>query len=181
MSLYTYVPGKTEPCNLMLDNVYLAMPRPPFVGRDWRAKLTQVADDNRSLLLAHPWAAALTTPRPPLGPGLMAKYDHELTAFDGLGLDDATTDDALTYLLTFVQAARRRHGRCSQNPVGQRHERRAVVGGECPLLVWTASGQSSRRGTKATVPWRTVCDRSRYDTAGPDSPGWFYTGRRDDR
>ncbi len=42
MSLYTYVPGKTELCNLMLDNVYLAMPRPPFVGRDWRAKLTQV-------------------------------------------------------------------------------------------------------------------------------------------
>ncbi len=105
MSLYTYVRGKTELCDLMLDTVYLAIPRPSFAGHDWRAKLTLVADDNRSMLLAHPWAAALTTPRPPLGPGLMTKYDHELTAFDGLNLEDSTTDDALTYLLTFVQAA----------------------------------------------------------------------------
>lgn len=105
MSLYTYVPGKTELCDLMLDTVYLATPRPPLAGLDWRAKLTLVADDNRRLLLAHPWSAALTTPRPPLGPGLMAKYEHELTAFDGLDLEDVTTDDALTYLLTFVQAA----------------------------------------------------------------------------
>ncbi len=35
----------------------------------------------------------------------MEKYDHELTAFDRLDLEDVTTDDALTYLLTFVQAA----------------------------------------------------------------------------
>src|SRR2546430_2174150 len=42
--------------------------------------------------------------RPPLGPGLMAKYEHELSALDGLGLDDVEMDAALTYLLTFVQA-----------------------------------------------------------------------------
>ena len=34
----------------------------------------------------------------------MAKYDHELSAFDGLGLDDIQMDAALTHLLTFVQA-----------------------------------------------------------------------------
>lgn len=105
MSIYTYVPGKTALCDLMLDSLYLAMPRPPFDGQDWRTRLTAVADGNRSMLLTHPWAAALTSSRPPLGPGLMAKYEHELTAFQGLGIGDVTTDDCLMYLLTFVQAA----------------------------------------------------------------------------
>jgi hypothetical protein len=34
----------------------------------------------------------------------MAKYDHELAAFEGMGLDDIQMDAALTHLLTFVQA-----------------------------------------------------------------------------
>jgi hypothetical protein len=37
----------------------------------------------------------------------MAKYEHELTTLDGLGLDDVEMDDCLTYLLTFVQACTR--------------------------------------------------------------------------
>lgn len=34
----------------------------------------------------------------------MAKYEHELAALEGLGLSDLEMDDALTYLLSFVQA-----------------------------------------------------------------------------
>jgi hypothetical protein len=34
----------------------------------------------------------------------MAKYEHELAALDGLGLTDPEMDDALTFLLCFVQA-----------------------------------------------------------------------------
>jgi hypothetical protein len=37
----------------------------------------------------------------------MAKYEHELAAFDRLGLDDVEMDAALTFLLGFVQAAAR--------------------------------------------------------------------------
>jgi hypothetical protein len=40
----------------------------------------------------------------PLGPGMMAKYEHELATLDGLGLDDIQMDAALTHLLSFVQA-----------------------------------------------------------------------------
>jgi hypothetical protein len=32
-----------------------------------------------------------------------AKYEHELRAFAGMGLDDVQTDSALTYLLGFVR------------------------------------------------------------------------------
>ena len=37
----------------------------------------------------------------------MAKYEHELRALDGVGLDDVETDAALTYLLGFVQGSAR--------------------------------------------------------------------------
>lgn len=104
MSLYTYVPGKAELLDLMLDAAYLRMPRASTTGQPWRQRLTTIAAENQALFQAHPWAAAISTARPPLGPGQMAKYEHELTALDGLGLDDIQMDAALTHLLGFVQA-----------------------------------------------------------------------------
>ena len=104
MTLYTYVPGKAELLDLMLDAAYQRMPRADTTGQPWRQRVTAIAGENRALFETHPWAAAVSTIRPPLGPGLMAKYEHELAAFDGLGLDDIQMDAALTHLLTFVQA-----------------------------------------------------------------------------
>jgi AcrR family transcriptional regulator len=106
MAIYTYVPGRAELVDLLVDTAYLRMPRSSWRrGTGWRTRLTRVAEANRDLLAEHPWlidATALN--RPPLGPGVMAKYEHELAAFDGTGLDDVTTDAALTHLLGFVQA-----------------------------------------------------------------------------
>ncbi|WP_425565492.1 TetR/AcrR family transcriptional regulator [Pilimelia columellifera] len=107
MTLYTYVPGKAELIDLMLDAAYARMPRTETAGAPWRRRLTAVADDNRALFAAHPWAAAVSTARPTLGPGAIAKYDHELSALEGLGLTDVAMDDCLTHLLTFVQASAR--------------------------------------------------------------------------
>ncbi|RKN43840.1 TetR/AcrR family transcriptional regulator [Streptomyces hoynatensis] len=108
MTLYTYVPGKAELLDLMLDELYRRMDRTEHpAGTPWRTRLTAVAEENRSLFRRHPWAAALPTTRPPLGPGLMAKYEHELRAFEGLALDDVERDAALTHLLSFVRATAR--------------------------------------------------------------------------
>ncbi|WP_245553416.1 TetR/AcrR family transcriptional regulator C-terminal domain-containing protein [Nocardia veterana] len=107
MATYTYVPGKAELLDLMLDSVYAQMPRPDLTGMPWRRRVSVVAEENRALLARHPWVAYVPTTRPPLGPGLAAKYDHELSAFDGLGLDDVEMDAALTYLLGFVTAVAR--------------------------------------------------------------------------
>jgi AcrR family transcriptional regulator len=107
MTLYTYIPGKAELMDLMLDAAYQRLPLADTSGRPWRQRLREVANENRALYQAHPWAAAISTLRPPLGPGLMAKYDHELRAVDGLGLSDVEMDDALTHLLSFVQASAR--------------------------------------------------------------------------
>lgn len=105
MSVYTYVPGKPELLDLMVDARYDRMTHTPWAGQPWRDRLTVVAEDNRELLSTHPWlteVAALS--RPPLGPGVMAKYEHELAAFDDTGLSDVDVDAALTYLLGFVQS-----------------------------------------------------------------------------
>ncbi|WP_431727784.1 TetR/AcrR family transcriptional regulator [Verrucosispora sp. TAA-831] len=107
MTLYTYVPGKAELLDLMLDAIYAGMPRPDRSDQPWRARVAALAQDNRDLFTAHPWAAEVATGRPPLGPGLMAKYEHELRAFDDTGLDDVTRDAALTFVLDFVRAAAR--------------------------------------------------------------------------
>jgi AcrR family transcriptional regulator len=104
MALYTYVPGKAELLDLMLDTAYAQMPRQPHAG-GWRERLAAVARDNRGLFDAHPWAASLSSSRPPLGPGLMAKYEHELQALADTGLDDVETDAALTFLLDFVRSS----------------------------------------------------------------------------
>jgi AcrR family transcriptional regulator len=110
MTLYTYVPGKAELLDLMLDAAYQRMPRTDTTGQPWQQRVTAIADENRALFEAHPWTAAITTGRPPLGPGLMAKYEHELAALDGLGLDDIQMDAALIHLLAFVQAWARAAG-----------------------------------------------------------------------
>ncbi|MEV6975544.1 TetR/AcrR family transcriptional regulator [Kitasatospora sp. NPDC093806] len=107
MALYTYVPGKAELLDLMLDTVYAAMPRSAPADRGWRARAAAVADDNRALHRAHPWTVAVATSRPPLGPGLMAKYEYELRALEGTGLPDVDLDAALTHLLGFVETCAR--------------------------------------------------------------------------
>ncbi|WP_325049380.1 TetR/AcrR family transcriptional regulator [Saccharopolyspora rhizosphaerae] len=107
MSMYTYVPGKAELLDLMLDGIYQRMPREPLDDLPWRERVTAVAAQNRELYRHHPWALKVSTSRPPLGPGLIAKYEHELGALLGLGLDDVSVDQSLTLVLDFVQAAAR--------------------------------------------------------------------------
>ncbi|MDH6126141.1 TetR/AcrR family transcriptional regulator C-terminal domain-containing protein [Kitasatospora sp. GP82] len=107
MALYTYVPGKAELLDLMLDTLYGTMPRTAPADSGWRARVAAVAEDNRALYAAHPWIAAVSTSRPPLGPGLMAKYEYELRALESLGLTDVEMDSALTHLLGFVQSCAR--------------------------------------------------------------------------
>lgn len=109
MTLYTYVPGREELADLVVDAAYAAMPRTDTTGRPWRERLTAIAEENRALHRRHPWTARVDPARPVLGPGETAKYEHELAAFDDLavlaGLDDVDRDAALTFLLDVTRAA----------------------------------------------------------------------------
>ena len=109
MTLYNYVPGKNELLDLMLDAAYLAMDRGDTSSQGWRLRVRTIARENRALFVAHPWATHVTTTRPPLGPGQLTKYEHELRAFDGLGLDELDADAALDHVLAFVAGHARQH------------------------------------------------------------------------
>src|SRR5439155_23227897 len=77
MSLYTYVPGKAELLDVMLDAVYGEPDRPDAVPGGWRARLERIARENLALYQRHPWLLQVATSRPVLGPNAIAKYDYE--------------------------------------------------------------------------------------------------------
>jgi AcrR family transcriptional regulator len=104
MSLYTYVPGKGELLDLMIDQVLGEPDRPELPG-DWRSRLAHVARSNLALYRRHPWLLQVGTARPPMGPNLIAKYDYELGALEGAGLSDVEMDTALTSVLAYVTGA----------------------------------------------------------------------------
>lgn len=107
MSLYTHVPGKAELLDVMLDTVYAeTLGEGEGEGEGgWRARLEAIARANRALYLRHPWLLQIATSRPPLGPNVTAKYDHELRAVEGIGLTDVEMDAVVTLLTGFVHGA----------------------------------------------------------------------------
>lgn len=107
MSLYTYVPGKAELVDVMVDTVHGETARPDRVPGGWRGRLTQVARENWALHLRHPWLLQVATNRAVLGPNVVAKYDYELGAVDGIGLTDVEMDAVLGLVLGHVQASAR--------------------------------------------------------------------------
>src|SRR5579872_340970 len=57
MTLYTYVPGKAELLDLMLDAAYQRMPRADTTGQPWPQRAAAIAGETRALFAAPPWAA----------------------------------------------------------------------------------------------------------------------------
>lgn len=105
MSMYTHVGSREDLLVLMADATYLVMPRPRYRSRDWRQRVRKVAQDNLDLHVEHPWLLEISDQRVALGPGTIGKYDHELHAFDPMGLGDVDRDAALSFVLDFARAA----------------------------------------------------------------------------
>ncbi|MFX4295195.1 TetR/AcrR family transcriptional regulator [Streptomyces bohaiensis] len=120
MSLYTYVPGKAELVDLMLDRV-LAGPDGPELtrtaplhgdtggapGPDWRDRLAAVARAEWELNLRHPWLLQVTTARPSLGPHVLDWYERALHAVDGVGLTEVEMDSVVDLVTHYVHGASR--------------------------------------------------------------------------
>lgn len=115
MSLYTYVPGKAELVDVMLDAALGELAEPEGSDGGWRAGLARVARENWDLYHRHPWMLQVAaTSRPPLGPNVISKYDRELRVVDGIGLSDVEMDSALALVLEHAQGAARRSLEASQ-------------------------------------------------------------------
>ncbi len=109
MSLYTYVPGKAELIDVMLDAVH-AEPEPPEPAEGgWRAQLEATARADWERYHRHPWLLHVAaTNRPPLGPIVIAKYDRDLRAVEGIGLTDVEMDSVVSLVAGHVEGAARR-------------------------------------------------------------------------
>lgn len=105
MSLYTYVPGRAELLELMLDHAHGELPGELPEG--WRAGLAAVAEDLWRLYHRHPWLLEIRVGRPTLGPHTFAKYERELAAMDELDLDDVQLDAIVSLLNGLVAGAAR--------------------------------------------------------------------------
>lgn len=146
MSLYTYVPGKPELFDVMLDEVYGETARPQDVPGGWRGRLEQIARENWSLYLRHPWLLQVAASRPVLGPNVTAKYDYELRAVDGIGLSDLEMDSVITLITGFVHGA----------------ARGAVEAAQAESL----TGLTDQQWWAAHAPFLSrIADTSRYPTA----------------
>lgn len=152
MTLYTHVPGKGELVDLMLDGVLGELyPDGEVPAGGWRDRLETVARANWRLFLRHPWAVHVATGRPPLGPGLMRKYELELRAVDGLGLTEVEMDLLVSLLDGFVRGA-----------VGGVHERSDAE---------RVTGVTERQWWAATEPYLArVFDAERFPTAARVGP-----------
>jgi AcrR family transcriptional regulator len=152
MSVYTYVPGKAELIDLMLDTVMGKAVGPDETDGGWRKELELVARRNWALYHRHPWMLHVAaTSRPPLGPNAVAKYDRELRVIDGIGLTEVEMDSVLTLVLGHVEGT----------------ARRAVEAAEAEKR----TGKTDDEWWSANAPLlEKVFDASRYPTAARVGP-----------
>jgi len=148
MTLYGYVPGKAELVDLMYDAVLGEMyPQgADGLGATPRQRLAAVAWENWRLYERHPWAVHVASGRPPLGPGLLARYETELRALDDAGLPDVERDVVVTLIGSFTRGL-----------AAAEVERRQAQ---------AATGISDSQWWQATEPYLSkVFDPERYPTA----------------
>ena len=109
MSLYTYVAGRDDLIVLMVDQAFGRTGLPPMSG-DLRARLRLVAEVQLADHRAHPWLLDVTGVRPWLGPHVAHRYEWQLSAVEGTGLDDIEMDQTVTLVAGFAaNVARSEH------------------------------------------------------------------------
>jgi AcrR family transcriptional regulator len=147
MSLYTYVTNKSQLLALMLDQAVAGANE--LGDGSWRERVERIAHENWWRYHRHPWLLELPIVRPVLGPNVVARYDHELSALDGIGLTDVEMDAVVSLLAGHVEGAARR----ALEPMG-----------DGPQLEWLAG--SERFPTAMRVSKTT--GESPNDAFGPE-------------
>ncbi|MEH1099024.1 TetR/AcrR family transcriptional regulator [Micromonospora sp. CPCC 205561] len=86
MSLYRYVPAKSDLLDLMADTAYGDPPAPRGPHEGWRPALARWALANVAAIHRHPWIRQVPIGGPPLGPNQVRWMEQGLAALRGTGL-----------------------------------------------------------------------------------------------
>lgn len=160
MTLYSYVASKDDLVVLMLDQVLGRTELPPLEG-DLRARLTLLAEVQLADHRAHPWLLDVVGIRPWLGPNVADRYEWQLSAVEGVGLDDIEMDQTVTLVIGFatniaraehaVRQAERQSGRTDLEFWEANSEElgRVMAGRDYPLAgrVGSAAGELYQAGS----------------------------------
>jgi AcrR family transcriptional regulator len=107
MTLYTYVPAKSDLLDLMYDRVVgdhdLEYPE----GSTWRERLELMARAEWTLYREHRWFAHMPWTRVPLGPNILDSYERAAAAISGIGLTGKEITEVLTLVSSYVRGAAR--------------------------------------------------------------------------
>ena len=87
MTVYSYVRGKEEILDLVVDRVAADIALPP-VEADWRERARELGHSLRAALLAHPDGARLISERPVTSPNAFRLFDAGLGIFRSAGFRD---------------------------------------------------------------------------------------------
>lgn len=103
-SLYTYVPGKAELLELMVERVAGTQPLPD-AGAGWRAGLRDVAVSDLAAYRTHPWLLQVSTSRTVFGPDVLTRYEATLSLLDGHGLAAADVVGCVAAVEAYTRGA----------------------------------------------------------------------------
>jgi AcrR family transcriptional regulator len=106
MSVYTYVPGRSELIGLMIDDVSGEQELRAHTGT-LRERMAAIARLSWDEYHRHPWLLQVEESRPPLGPHASARYEWQLGAIEGAGFSDLEMDQVVTLLVGFAASAAR--------------------------------------------------------------------------
>jgi AcrR family transcriptional regulator len=106
MSIYTYVPGRSELIGLMVDEVIGETPHPSHAG-SLRQRLAGVARHMWDEYHRHPWLLQIDDSRPWIGPHGCDRYEWQLAAIEGAGFDDLEMDQIITLISCYTAGAAR--------------------------------------------------------------------------
>lgn len=105
MALYTYIPGKAELIDLMVDRVQAELPTAYPTETGWRTGLSTYARETWALYQRHPWLLRISASRAVLGPNEMGAYDAALSIVADLGLTGLDMTRVISVLSAFVRGA----------------------------------------------------------------------------
>jgi AcrR family transcriptional regulator len=109
MSLYRYVPGRTELLDLMID---IALGQAPELDTEtrtgshsrWRPALEEWTRRVHAVYRRHPWLVEATTRHRRTGPNELGWLERAVNALDGTGLSGPERVDAAVVLLSHVRS-----------------------------------------------------------------------------
>ncbi|HZA40112.1 MAG TPA: TetR/AcrR family transcriptional regulator [Actinomycetota bacterium] len=104
MSLYTYVPGKAELLDVMVDRVVAEKSLPATDG-GWRARLEAIAREDWALYRRHRWLLEVSFARSVMGPNVLQGFEGALAAISGTGFTASEMPRVVTLLGVYVRGA----------------------------------------------------------------------------